>query len=561
MMTGSDILVDTATLAGLLTWDQPADDDTVPFLLDALSAAPDEALDHLSRQIECHTAGGENVDPLLRTLRAKARTRHAKAAVEFLAARAAEGAGDSQTAKDLIDKALEIRPDLEPARHDAAGYAACRGDYAAAEAHLRFTRLPDELEPGLAEILAATDIETPRNKPCPCGSGKKFKACCRGRTAPSLSTRARLAYALLGTYAERGPGAEIIRPLATMTAFPEQYAMFCLDLALFHGGLVDRFLAARGHWLRADERELIDHWREIPLSVYEIVAVTRGRGATVRRLPDGQPTHLADRSFSTSVRRLDLLCGRILHDGDNHRILALPVPVPRHRRRELMALLAAEPTTDQIAGFFAPEPPPHVQNLDGDDVHDCRVTYRVPNPEAVFGQLTGQLTQTGGDVLSRLRDLPDGRALNEGEISREGARFILTANSPKRLAWLEEILRAAAPAAVESDRRAERPYPEPAGRVTRKVIFETYFVDGTENEAGANASLAAEEGWLDTPRVIGDLSPREAAASGNPSDLAELHATVNDIEYNTLQAERGGRPTDMLMDADRLRSALSMETP
>jgi hypothetical protein len=346
-----------------------------------------------------------------------------------------------------------------------------------------------------------------------------------------------------------------------MTAFPEQYAMFCLDLALFHGGLVDRFLTARGHWLRADERELIDRWREIPLSVYEIVAVTRGKGATVRRLPDGEPIHLADRSFSTSVRRLDLLCGRILHDGDNHRILALPVLVPRHRRRELMALLAAELTTDQAAGFFATEPPPHVQNIDGDDVHNCRVTYRVASPDVVFDRLAGQLTQTGDDLFAQHCDLPDGRTLSKGEILRRGARFIVTANSPARLAELEGILCAAAPAADELERTTERLYPEPEGRVTRKVIFETYFMDSTgEDEANARTSAHAEQHWSDKPGVIGDLSPREAAADGNPAELAELHAIINDVEYITLQAERDGRPADTLMDADRLRSALSLET-
>jgi SEC-C motif len=312
--------------------------------------------------------------------------------VELFAARAAEGAGDSELANDLVAKALEIRPDLEPARHDAAQYAACRGDYVAADGHLRAARLPDPLEPGLAEILAAADTETPRNRPCPCGSGRKFKVCCRGRTTPRLSTRARLVYALLGTYGERGPGTEIIRALAARTAFPAQYVMFCLDLALFRGGLVDRFLAARGHWLRQDERELIDRWRAVPVSVYETVSAARGKGVVLRRLPDEAPIQLTDRALSTSVKRLDLLCGRLLDDGDGPRVLALPVVVPRHRRRELLELLAGQPSAEGIADFFAPEPPPRMKNMDGDDVCECRVTYRVPAPDTVFDRLAEQLT-------------------------------------------------------------------------------------------------------------------------------------------------------------------------
>jgi SEC-C motif-containing protein len=551
-----DVAVDGATITGLLTGSQEPSDDTISFLVDALASASDDALDHLSREVECHTAGGGDVEPLLRSLRAQARGKHAKAAVELLAARAAEGTGNSESAKDLTNEALAIRPDLEPALHDAAEYAATRGDYAAADGYIRAASQPDPLAPGLAEILTATDAEAPRNKPCPCGSGRKFKACCRGRTAPALSTRARLLYALLGTYAERGPGVEVIRPLAGRTAFPGRYAMFCLDLALFHGGLVDRFLAARGHWLRDDERELVDRWRAIPFSVYEPIDVTRGKGLTLRRLPDGPPIRLIDRALSTSVTRLGLLCGRILNDGDQPRILALPVPVPRYRRQELVALLETEPSTEQIADFFAPEPAVQVQNMDGEDAHNCRVTYRVPNPQVVFDRLAEQLTYTDNDLLAQLRPLPDGRTLNLGEILCKPARFTVTANSPTRLAEIEGILRTAAPAAVELDRHIERMCPEPDGRTGRRVIIETYFVDSDQAASEDGVARSAETGWLDTPGVIGDLSPRDAAATGN---LAELRATINDIEYIMLEAKRDRRPTDGLMDADRLRAALQLE--
>jgi hypothetical protein len=558
MTAGSDIVLDAATLTGMMTSNHEPSSDTVSFLLDALASAPDEALDHLSREIERHTAGGGDIDPLLRSLREQALGKHAKAAVELLAAHAAEGVGDSESAKDLIEGALKIRPGLEPALHDAAQYAAARGDYMAADAHLRAARWSDPLEPGLAEILAAADIGTPRNRPCPCGSGKKFKACCRGRTAPSLSVRARLVYALLATYAERGPGAEVIRTLAARTAFPDQYAMFCLDLALFHGGLVERFLSARGHWLRADERELIDRWRAVPVSVYEIVAVARSKSVTLRLLPDGEPIQLNDRALSTSVKRLDLLCGRLLHDGDEPRVLALPVLVSRDRRRELLALLAAAPSTERIADFFAPEPPVQARNMDGDDVHDCRVTYRVSDPAGVFDELAERLVETAEDVLAFHRLLPDGRTLSLGEIRREGSRFTVTANSPVRLAALEDILRTAAPAAVEVNRHAERMCPEPDGRVGRTVILETYFVAGEQVSSGLDIAMNAETIWLDQPGVIGDLSPREVAAANNPADLTELRSIIDDIEYILLDAKRDRRRTDGLMDPDRLRSALHL---
>lgn len=174
---------------------------------------------------------------------------------------------------------------------------------------------------------------------------------------PPLSARAQLLYALLGCYGERAPGVETARQLIDCTADPDQHMMFCLDLALFPGGLVDRFLAARGHWLRPDERDLIDRWREVPVTLYEVVEVRRGTGVTLRALPDGKPIHLTDRLFSTCAVRLQLFCGRVLHDDTSPRLLALPVIVPAHQRLDLLDLLAAAPSPELIARFFGPSLP------------------------------------------------------------------------------------------------------------------------------------------------------------------------------------------------------------
>jgi hypothetical protein len=48
--------------------------------------------------------------------------------VTLLAARAAEGTGDSDTAERLAHEALTAQPDLPAALLDVREYAACRGD-------------------------------------------------------------------------------------------------------------------------------------------------------------------------------------------------------------------------------------------------------------------------------------------------------------------------------------------------------------------------------------------------------------------------------------------------
>jgi hypothetical protein len=554
------VQIDVETVVRMVTDEGALDEDGIRFVLDALTAATDSALGFLSGRIECHTAHGGAVEPRLSALRAQARSREEKAAVALVAARAAEGAGDSATARDLINDALYVRPGLEPALHDGAQYAAARGDYVTADRYLRRAEQQSPLRPGLSEAITATGTagDVGRNSPCPCGSGRKFKACCLRDALPALSARAQLVYALLGTYAERAPGLETITPLIERTENAQQYAMVLLDLALFQGGLADRFLAARGHWLRSDERELIEDWRRIPVTLYEALDVQPDTSVTLRALPDGEPIRLPDKLFSQSAQRLDLFCGRVLHDGSKPRLFAVPVQVPRQRRRELAGLLASDPPPEKIADFLAPEPPIQFRNSDGEDLHECNVTYQVPHPQQTFDQLAERLTRTGEDMIAWHRDLSDGRVLNLGLIERAGEKFTLTANSPARLSDLEAQLREVAPDAVERDRHAERLSEDPGDREARTLIMDSYFVEASTDEAD-RLSRDAEASWLDAPRVIGNLSPREAAGSNDRAVLAELRCMVDDVEAILLQTQRAGKPTTGLMNPHRLRETLGLE--
>lgn len=565
MATEDEVLIDVETVVRTVIDPNGPDGDGVRFVLDALASATDSALGFLSGRIECHTAQGGVIEAQLAALRSQARTREEKAAVALVAARAAEGAGDSATARDLINDALTLRPGLEPALHDGAQYAAARGDYATADRYLRRAEQPSPLRPGLSEAIAAADpaaAAVGRNSPCPCGSGRKFKACCLRDALPRLGTRAQLVYALLGTYAERAPGLEVITPLIERTGDAARHAMFLLDLALFRSGLVERFLDARGSWLHPDERELIDDWRRIPVTLYEAVDVQHDTGVTLRPLPDGEPIQLVDKLFSQSAQRLELFCGRVLHDRSRPRLLAIPVPVPRQRRRELAGLLASDPPPEKIADFLAPEPPIQFRNSDGEDAYECRVTYRVQQPQRAFEHLSQRLTRTGEEMLAWHRRQPDGRVLNLGFVERDGEDFTVAANSPARLAGLEAQLREVAPEAVEQDRHAEALSQDPGDREARTLIVDSYFLEtnaADEADEAEQLSRDAETNWLDVPGVIGDLSPRQAAVSGDPAVLAELRSTIDDIEAILLQTRRAGQPTAGLMGPDRLREALGLD--
>jgi len=534
-------------------------------LLLRLVRSPD-TLAEVADGVELHTARGGRCADALERLRVAAGTPQQRAAAALLSARSAEGAGDSTAAESLIREALEGDPEMEPALRDAAQYAAARGDAGAAEAYLRRMRDPEtSLRAPLQRLLGPATVGSGRNQPCPCGSGRKLKKCCLRTAVHPLPERAPLLYALLGTYAERAPGMELVRSLSERTdsSLPGTY-YFCLDMAIFEGELAERFLREREDWLRPDERELIEGWLATPIRLYEVVEVRRGVGVTVRALPEGEPTYLKDRMFSLSVGRLDLVCGRLLFDGDGPRILGNPVWVSRERRQELLDLLAGEPGMEQLSEFFGPQPDPQLRNHDGHDVYDCRVVYEVPNGEAAWRTLLAlpQLIETDEDALGWHERLPDGRVLYKGSMERSRRRLTVSANSRERMAELERMVREAVRDARERSRKAERlgAEPAPGGRQGRVFEVDTILLptdgDMTGAETAGRMAQVWERGWLDEPRIIG-LTPREATTAGGPA-LIELRARLDDMQWRRRRAAQDGRPVDTLPDPDRLRRELGL---
>ena len=201
----------------------------------------------------------------------------------LLAARAAEGDGCPAEGEQLVLEALGHDPNLAPALCDAADYAATGGDAASADAHLRRAGAAPEdgLRGALRPLLVSPPRTTPRNSPCPCGSGRKYKQCCLRTPSYPLSTRAPARYASIAAYAMRAPSVEVARELAELVE-PEA-AMFALDLAIFDGGVLDDYLDERADLLPGDELAMVERWRSVPLAPYEVTAVQPGASLTMRR--------------------------------------------------------------------------------------------------------------------------------------------------------------------------------------------------------------------------------------------------------------------------------------
>jgi hypothetical protein len=204
-------------------------------------------------------------------------------------------------------------------------YELCAGNWARASELALAIGSDDIAEPLLRPLdrlrqPARGSERASRNQPCPCGSGRKYKACCRVRDLECgehpLPHRAPALYAMLATYARRGSNRMVADRMAACAIGAPHAAMLALDLAIFDGGAARRFLAARGHLLREDERALLGEWLAEPVDMYEVSSVRPGSELSLRSLIGGpQRVPQRDRMFSLSVRRLDIVVGRLLSDG------------------------------------------------------------------------------------------------------------------------------------------------------------------------------------------------------------------------------------------------------
>ena len=124
----------------------------------------------------------------------------------WLRARLLDGSGDTTAAVDMLEAAVDGRCGHRPALVDLAGFRADRGDAVGALRLLTQAGIgppdaddDDDESRSDAELLwdevegFATHRPRPtarRNDPCPCGSGRKYKACHLGRETHSLDDRA-----------------------------------------------------------------------------------------------------------------------------------------------------------------------------------------------------------------------------------------------------------------------------------------------------------------------------------------------------------------------------------
>ncbi|KWX75793.1 hypothetical protein AMQ83_36215 [Paenibacillus riograndensis] len=131
---------------------------------------------------------------------------------------------------------------------------------------------------------------TGRNDPCPCGSGKKYKQCCLLKQSEDQTVQAKgrrffdrkfkLTTDLYSFMAQKQGGEwtfdhQKIIPFASTLKYYRDGAgnMWSYFFRVYDNGLrgIDWFVKERGQRYSGEDREMLERWREMKISCYQLV--------------------------------------------------------------------------------------------------------------------------------------------------------------------------------------------------------------------------------------------------------------------------------------------------
>ena len=268
-----------------------------------------------------------------------------------------------------------------------------------------------ELAREVAPFAARPKQAVNRNDPCPCGSGRKYKACHLGKELHPLSDRAawlhRKAMRYVRTHA-RLLDARIAREIASATGGDHRVLMRLLgselvaDLTLCEGGVFNEFIARRSALLPDDEALLATGWAMVERSLYEVIDV-RGTSWTMRDVRTGDRLEISNLAANHRVGRGSHVIGRPLPVENELRSFGGFVPVGGRLVDEALDILDrgdALEVAELLGRCFAP---PVIQNTDSHHMNFHELTWRVTDQTEARAALVRAGMSDAGDqfVLTR----------------------------------------------------------------------------------------------------------------------------------------------------------------
>ena len=499
--------------------------------------------------------------------------------VTWLRSRCLDWTGDTLPASRLLAEAVTGSCTHLPAVLDAAAFASDRGDasggYALLDRAGLVDRVRDEYEEDddddlvdraamLLNEFAGFALHRPRpaarrNDPCPCGSGRKYKACHLGQERHPLADRSSWLFEKAKRFLEsRHPDSvsrlagEMADPSDSIRLYEELLeAPFVLDVALHEDGIFDEFLASRHELLPDDEVLLALQWALVDRAAFEIRRVDGDR-LELFNIGTADTITVVNTHPNDRTRVGALMLGRPLPVGDTYRAFSGFIEIPREAVPDLLDAIASQ-DVDLLAAFLGRLfRPPRMSNTDGDDLELHTIRWHVGDPGGVDAALRDAGLHPGDDGsswhMTQLReDAPDtiiamltldGDQLVAEVNSRERAEMvrITIATALSSAAFIDDDVRSMDDALAEHDPEAPNGMMDPNDPAVRQLL--------------AQVTADYERRWLDESiPALGGRTPRDAVTDPlGREQVEQLLAT-----FPIPDASGTG-----VMDPDRIRKALGL---
>jgi hypothetical protein len=296
---------------------------------------------------------------------------HAPAAAgpaQLVVAAAEESRDNILLAEAALRQGVAEAPDYAPAASELARYAIDRGDLRHAVELLRHPALAhDHTVLHIVEGLRR-DVEAPfaglgRNELCACNSGRKFKVCCQGVDPVLPRFRATLALHKAGFFVRREARQHQLDELAALACAPldprqgidaEKMARdpMILDLALFEGDGITRYLDRRGILVPDEERDLLRELAKAPRRLWQLVDVHAETAVGLCDVATDEMVYVPARAGLERMATESVLMARVARLPDGDEIIGMAVDVPEELLKPTFDLFAWPPGASDLATWY-----------------------------------------------------------------------------------------------------------------------------------------------------------------------------------------------------------------
>lgn len=398
-----------------------------------------------------------------------------------------------------------------------------------------------------------------RNDTCPCGSGRKYKACHLGKERHPLIDRAPWLFKKSHRFVDvhdRQLAAELAHRISVTSGRGAAFTLdlvdsaVVIDLVLSEGGAGELFWTQRDELLPADEAMLAARWQLVERSLFEVEAAEPDL-LVLRDVRSGDRIEVTNVSDDGHSRPGTMLLGRPLPVDDTWRAYSGFLPVPVSLVPHVIDALDsgdAFAIASIIGRCFAP---PTVQNTDGDSLYFHEITWRVADAAAAAAVLDGSdLVANGDGRYTSTRDTANQTDAIVASLTLTESTLTAEVNSDERADEVIKLVDALLPAAelIDHDMWALDEVTRGDGTDVEDESSGPDLADPAMVAAMVDIMQQYEQRWLDESiPALGGASPREAAADPiGRLDLERLLASFPETD----------RPE--AMSAARLRVALGL---